>query len=213
MQSQFIESKTKGARFCTTPRLWAILLVAGGLLLSSSQLWSQEGRQRRPSCDLSGTWYGGSVVAYQMTIIPAASENQYIVLFEGMYKNSVMNTLFSGEIAKRENLYAGSIMQLSTSDPDFLNPPPIGKMPDIIAGWTSVEFVDCNTIKNTIPFFGLYFSNNIWQPGIVWNAEGKIPLVDAPDVDLLDILNGGRPIVETYHRLPKAIEPAVLHRD
>jgi hypothetical protein len=213
MQCQFIERKTKGAQFCTAARLWAILLVAVGLLLSSSQLWSQESRQRRPSCDLSGTWYGGSIVAYHLTIIPGASEGHYTVLFEGMYKNSVMNTHYSGEITRRGDHYTGPIMQLTTSDPDFLNPPPIGKMPDIIAGWTSMEMEDCNTIKNTIPFFGLYFAGNIWQPGIIWNAAGKIPLVDAPDVDLLDILNGGRPIVETYHRLPKVIEPALLHKE
>ncbi len=192
-----------------TPHLPAKLTLAAGLLLSASQVLAEPGPPR--SCDLAGTWYGGSVVAYQMTIVPAAAPGRYTVFFQGMYKNSVMNTAFTGELARKHDRYQGPFMQLSTSDPDFLNPPPIGKLPNVVAGWTSMELVDCNTIENRIPLFGVYLSGNIWQPGVVWATPGKTPLHDAPDVDLLDLLHGGSPVVETYRRLPKTVNPALLH--
>jgi hypothetical protein len=198
----------------------AFLLAAAVLLLPSPSLLSeevkhesQEVKHERPACDLSGTWYGGSIVGYQMTITPSVQMDHYIALGEGMYKNSVMNTSYTGELVKRGKLYEGPLMQLTTSDPDFLNWPPPPKMPDIVAAWSSLEMVDCNTIRNTIPFFGMYFAANIWQPGVVWVAQGKVPLIDAPDADLLDALAGGKPIVETYHRLPKAVNPILLHHD
>jgi hypothetical protein len=197
-----------------TTFLFSVVLLAGiFFLLPSSSLLSQEVKHGGPTCDLTGAWYGGSVVAYQMTIIPAPGESHVIVFAEGMYKNSVMNTVFTGEFAKKGNRYEGSLIQMTTPDPDFLNPPPIGKMPDTAAVWGSMEMLDCNTIKNTIPFFGIYLAANIWQPGIVWVAQGKVPLIDPPDVDLLDILAGGKPIVETYHRLSPAVNPALLHHN
>jgi hypothetical protein len=128
-----------------------------------------------------------------------------------MYKSSVMNTAYTGEVTVKRHRYEGPLMQLSTSDPSFLNPPPIGQMPDITAAWSSMEQVDCNTIKNTIPFFGIYFASNIWQPGVVWQTPGKVPFLDAPDVDLLDVLAGGVPVVETYRRVSRTVNPALLH--
>jgi hypothetical protein len=106
-----------------------------------------------------------------MTIIPTSPAGHYIVFAEGMYKNSVMNTAYTGKVEKKGELYVGPLMQLATSDPDFLNPPPIGKMPDLNVVWSEIEMVDCNTIKNTVPFFGYYFASNLWQPGIVWKSE------------------------------------------
>ena len=211
MQPQTVERTTAVARF-KTARLSAILTVAAGLLLSSSQLLAEPAGPPR-SCDLAGTWYGGSVVAYHMTIIPGVARGHYTVFAEGMYKNSVMNTVYTGQVARKHGRYEGPLMQLSTQDPDFLNPPPIWKMPDIIAGWSSMKLVDCNTIESRIPFFGVYFGSNIWQPGVVWTTPGKTPLLDAPDVDLLDVLAGGKPIVETYHRLLKTVNPTLLHED
>jgi hypothetical protein len=181
-------------------------------MLSSSPLLADSPGSPRP-CDLAGTWYGGSVVAYQMTIIPAAVPDHYTVFAQGMYKDGVMNTVYSGQVARKHNRYEGPLMQLSTSDPDFLNPPPIGKMPDITAVWSSMKLVDCNTVENRIPFFGVYFAANIWQPGVDWIAPGKTPLLDAPDVDLLNVLAGGMPIVESYHRLLKGVNPSLLHKN
>ena len=189
----------------------SFLVVA--VLLTSSSLLSQEANRGWPKCDLSGSWYGGGSATYHMTVTPARQLGHYIVSFEGMYKNSVLNTLFNGELVKKGNRYEGSGMSLFTTDPAFLNPPPIGKMPDIVAGWMFMEMTDCNTVKNTFPFLGMYFAGNVWQPGITWVTPGKVPLIDAPDVDLLDILTGGKPIVETYHRLLNTVNPNLLHHN
>ena len=78
-------------------------------------------------------------------------------------------------------------------------------MPDINAGWLSMKLVGCNTVSNLI-FFGLYLSNSVW-------SGQKTPMIDAPDVDLINGLNGGRPIVETYHRLPAKVNRALLHHE
>jgi hypothetical protein len=203
-------------RTCPIPRLqaahrFAILVLVGGLLLSASPLLA-EGPPR--SCDLTGTWYGGSIVAYHMTVVPAAKPGHFTVIAQGMYKDSVMNTVYTGQVAKKHDRYEGPLMQLSTSDDAFLGPPPlIGKMPDIIAGWTSMKLVDCNTIESRIPFFGLYAGSGIWEPGIVWKTDGKVPLVAAPDLDLLDFLNEGKPIKETYHRLLNTVNRDLLHKE
>ena len=187
-------------------RFAAAVVVVAGLAITSPLL--AEGRP--PGCDLAGTWYGGSVVAYHMTIVPTRVPDRYTVSFQGMYKNSVMNTAFTGELARKQGRYQGSFLQLTTGDPAFLNPPPIGKLPDIRVGWTSMKLVDCDTIENVIPFYGTYFGSTIWQPGIVWLDQGKVPLVDPPDVDILALL-GGKAVVETYHRLLKTINPDLLY--
>lgn len=142
-----------------------------------------------------------------------------------MYKDTVMNTMYAGVLVKNGKLFEGNGMSLTTRDPDFLKQPPIGKLPDITVGWFSIEKVDCNTLKNTIPFLGIYFgspvpgtSSGIWLPGTPWTGinwipNAKIPLLDAPDVDLIPVLTGDvKPIVETYHRLPETVNPALLHR-
>jgi len=66
-----------------TERISGKLVLLVGLVLASSQLLSQEVRGRH-GCDISGAWYGGSVVAYHMTIIPASPAGHYIVFAEGM---------------------------------------------------------------------------------------------------------------------------------
>lgn len=190
-----------------------VLLVAAGVLLTSTSVLSQQIKHGWPKCDLSGSWYGGGGATYHMTVTPTFPLGHYIVLFEGMYKNSVMMTMFTGELVKKGNRYEGSGQALFTTDPAFLNPPPIGTMPDIVVGWMSMEMTDCNTVKNTFPFLGLYFAANIWKPGIEWITPGKVPLIDAPDVDLLDIETGGKPLVETYHRLLNTVNPNLLHKN
>jgi len=126
-----------------------------------------------------------------------------------------MNTVYAGKVEKKGEFYVGSLMQLATNDTDFLNPPPIGKMPDLNVVWSEMQMqmVDCDTIKTTIPFFGYYFASHLWQPGIVWNPKGKIPLFDVPDIDRLDMLAGGAPIIESYHRVAESVNPKLLHKN
>lgn len=187
----------------------ACLAIAVGFLitvgLSAQQLRSE--LRSGSDCGIAGTWYGGSVVAYQMTIIPTALPDHYTVYFEGMFTESAKNTINTGTLVKRGQYYEGSILQFTSTDPAFATaPPPLGVMPDINAGWVSMKLVDCNNISNIVPFFGTYFAST------VWNGQ-KTPMVDAPDVDLLDILAGGKPIVETYHRLPAKVNRELLHHE
>ena len=187
-----------------------LFLIA--ILVVAATCFAQQGGGN--ACTPAGTWYGGSVVSYQMTIVPAGPAGHYIITAQGMYKNAALNTTYSGELVKVGNKYEGSMMQLSTPDTDFLNAPPIWKLPNVFAGWSTMELVDCNTLKNVIPFFGIYFASSVWSinPGepLAW-TNLKTPLVDAPDVDLVNVLGGGHPIIESYHRLGTAVNPALLH--
>jgi hypothetical protein len=118
---------------------------------------------------------------------------------------------------KNGKVYEGPTMSLTTQDPAYSGPPPFPTLPDLAVGWMSVEMVDCNTIKSTMPFLGVYSGASIWQPGtpwtgINWMPNAKTPLVDPPDVDLIPVLTGDvKPIVETYRRLPQTVKPALLH--
>lgn len=198
----------------------SIIVLIIGLAASVS---AQQGKGN--NCNITGTWYGGSVVAYKMTISQNVPGGTYTVVFEGMYKNSVMNTTYTTTLLRKGNRYEGSGLALVTQDPDFLNPPPIGKLPDILVGWFSMDLLDCNTIKNTIPFLGMYLGApipgvvpGIWQPGtpwsgIAWVAGAKAPMIDPPDVDMIPILSGDvKPIVETYRKVPNKVNPTLLHR-
>lgn len=149
-------------------RCYFTLAVIALLLSVTTGALAQQGKGNE--CTPAGVWYGGSAVAYHMTVIPAGP---YTVFAEGMYKDGVMTTSYWGALTKKNHKYEGSLMQLYTADPDFLNMPPIGKMPDIRAGWSSMEMLNCNTIKNTLPFFGLYLARNIWEPGVLWNLKGR----------------------------------------
>jgi len=84
-------------------------------------------------------------------------------------------------------------------------------MPDLVAGWMSLRMDDCNNMTNTMPFLGLYSGAGIWQPGPVW-VNAKKPMIDPPDLDLLVILTGGYPVVESYRRLPNNVSPSLLHK-
>ena len=196
--------------------LYLGLLLAVGLLVTATNgAFAQQGKGNE--CTIAGTWYGGSVVAYSMTITQSGPAGHYVTYAEGMYKTSILSTGYAGTLAKKGDKYEGSGMALETSRPEYLNPPPFEAMPDLVAAWFSAELVDCNTLRNTIPFFGTYFGSGIWKPGspwtgVNWTSGGKVPMVDAPDVDLIPILTGDtKPIVETYHRLPSKVNRALLH--
>ena len=184
-------------------RLSVILFI----LVFAAFASAQEGEGNE--CTLAGTWYGGSVVSYQMTIVPSGPAGHYTIFAEGMYTNSAKSTTYTGTMVKKGNKYVGNMMQLSTSDTAFQGQPPYNHMPDIFAGLSNFELTDCNTLKNTITRFGIYFGANIWEPGTpnggpIWKTGigVKIPALDPPDVDLIDILNHGHAtIIETYHRL------------
>lgn len=191
----------------------ALLVIALFSLVSFSS--AQHGRGN--DCTLAGVWYGGSVVAYRLTITPAGPAGHYSVITEAMYKNSVLSTNWTGEVTKKGRRYEGSMSALSTQDPAYAGPPPFANLPDIAAGWFTFELMDCNTMKSVIPFLGLYYGAGIWKPGtpwtgIDWAPNGKVPMIDTPDMDIIPFLTGDtKPIVETYHRVAQTVNPALLH--
>ena len=196
-------------------RYCVVLFVITLLVMVATNAFAQQGKGNE--CTPAGVWYGGSVVAYSLTITQSGPAGNYVTYGEGMYKTSILATGYSATLQKIGNKYEGAGMALETSSPEYLNPPPFKTLPDLAAAWFSIEMVDCNTIKNTIPFFGMYFGASIWQPGTPWSgvnwlSSGKVPFVDAPDLDLIPILTGAmKPIVETYHRVPTKVNPALLH--
>ena len=194
------------------------ILQLFGLLIAPAVLPCLAQQDQSNACTPEGTWYGGSVVAYFMTIVPAGADGQFTATAQPMYKNAVMSTGYSGSMKQNGNVYEGPTMSLTTQDPAYSGPPPFPNLPDLAVGWMSLEMLDCNTIRNTLPFFGQYLGASIWKPGtpwtgIEWLPNPKIPLVSPPDVDLIPILTGDtRPIVETYRRLPRSVNPALLHK-
>ena len=187
------------------------------LVIVVSSAFAQQGKGNE--CTPAGVWYGGSVVAYTLTITESGPAGHYTTYGEGMYKTSILATGYSATVEKKGRKYEGAGMALQTSNPEYLNAPPFQTLPDLAAAWFSIEMVDCDTIKNTIPFFGVYFGAGLWQPGspwsgIGWLTNGKVPFVDAPDLDMIPILTGDtKPIVETYHRVPSKVNPALLHHN
>ena len=167
------------------------------------------------NCTIAGTWYGGSVVGYQLTVTPSTPAGHYTFIFQGMYATvdpnngePVLAAHPTGELVKKGNAYEGSMLSLGGD-----NKPPMAltRMPDFEVGWVSMELLDCNTIKNTIPFFGIYFGVDIWSAGTPWTGPSWAPnpkalLNSEPDVDLIPILTGDvKPIVEIYRRVPTTV--------
>ena len=92
-------------------------------------------------CTIAGTWYGGSVVAYQMTVTPTTPAGHYIVMAEPMYVNpqAPLAAKYTGQLIKKADVYEGSILSLS-GDKSFINLPGTNpKMPDLEVGWETMQ--------------------------------------------------------------------------
>lgn len=96
-------------------RAFLVVLAAMALLSSFEGIGSAQEGKGNP-CTPAGVWYGGSVVAYRMTITPAGPAGQFTILTEAMYKNAVLSTMWAGQITKRGKKYEGSMSSLSTQD-------------------------------------------------------------------------------------------------
>lgn len=165
-------------------------------------------------CTPAGLWYGGSATPYKLTITQTGPATHYQAVFEPMYKNVVLNTTYTSLLEKKGNKYEGAGVILVSQDPNFVLQYPPPETPDLVVGWFSMELLDCNTIKNTIPFLGYYFGPPIWElavGGVNWVSPSKVPLVDPPDLDLLVMTNGGAPEIERYRRIATKVNPALLH--
>jgi hypothetical protein len=154
-------------------------------------------------CSPVGVWYGGSDFKYMLTIIPPnthvnhivgkgtpATEDTFLIRYEAVYPNAAWGyeawTSWSGQLVRNKDgrRYLGQSISRYTTSPEAQ--PPSGSFElDAVRNWN--EFVNCDTIRSTIDFFGAYFDLN------------RVPFVDAPD---LNYLPPEGKIIETCHRMP-----------
>ena len=169
-----------------------------------SPCFAQQGQGNE--CTIAGNWIGGSVVAYQMTIIPINPSGHYMVLTQPGFTEGTLATMFTQTVVKHGDVYEGGGVQLYSENPAFASgPPTLFLMPDVHVLWSSMKLTDCNTLTTSIPFFGLYFADGIF-------SGTTVPFVTPLDVDLVNVLNGGMPITESYRRLPTTKPaPELMH--
>jgi hypothetical protein len=163
------------------------LLVVVVLLLISVPAGFSQGIGKK--CDVSGTWYGGSAdpLQYLWTITPIGAGRYQSLIQAGFYPPAGQKswTTWSGEITKIDGKsYESQEMSYWV----FEGSP----LPQVQIVHTDIELTDCNTLVSTIDLWAAYLSFTLEMT----------PFVDDPDLDLLLILNGGQPIIETYRRLP-----------
>ncbi len=158
-----------------------LLLILGCVLLSIPSVAGNSA-----SCSATGTWYGGSDVKYLMTITPITGE-RFTVTSQPLLAIASLGlpawTGWSGEFRRiSTNRYVGHYTSLYTTSSQV--PPPADSYElDAVRGW--MEFADCNTIRITYDFYGLYFDLN------------KAPFIDLPDISV-----DASGILETFRRMP-----------
>ena len=155
------------------------------------------------SCDLSGTWYGGSDPHFQyLSTLSSMGAGRYSSTYQLAADvhpfGYVARTTWTGEAFKTgPRTYEQYAMSYWIWDPaaaaEFgqlmgITIDPTLPEVDIVRG--RLELVDCNTLTNTIDVYAAYFNF----------TPDKAPFVTTPDIDFLV----GGSIVETYHRMPLA---------
>jgi hypothetical protein len=149
-------------------------------------------------CNLSGTWYGGSDLAYpyKFTAAPIDGSRYTVTFWNADIANPNYNTwlwgwtdwtgvAIKGGPGQKINVYAVALYQLSPN----VYP---GMSPDMDVLHSTIEFTpDCNTIRHTIDTFYGY---------LPWTKD-KVPFFTEPDDNYLQDL-GVQTLVETYFRMP-----------
>ena len=157
------------------------------------------------SCDISGTWYGGSDPQYQYvwSLTPVGAGRYYSSIQNGYDVRPfgmVSASAWVGEAIKTgHKTFDTYNMSFWLWDPAAaaaagLDP----SLPEVDIVHSRVEFIDCNTFTSTIDVFGAYYSF----------TPARTPFVTPLDADFL----AGGTIVETYHRMPTTLagfQPAV----
>jgi hypothetical protein len=152
------------------------------------------------NCDISGTWYGGSDpnAPYLWTMTPMAG-GRYSSVAQQAYPFSLMpqyagTTNWSIDVNKvNAREYEAYGMSYWIYRWASLEQP---QLPELDIVRSHIRLVDCNTIKNTIDVFVVYFA---------FDSTSMTPFVTPADLDVLAELNGGAPIEETYHRMPTTL--------
>jgi hypothetical protein len=155
------------------------------------------------SCDISGTWYGGSDPAFQYlwTITPTGA-GRYSVLYQPGFDNRpfgyVTWTTWAGEVVKIDaRTYDAYGMSYWVWAPGAAPAGVDETLPEVDIVHSRVQLIDCNTLTASLDVYAGYFSF----------TPAKTPFVTPPDIDWLQILYGGATVVETYHRMPTTLAP------
>lgn len=158
------------------------------------------------SCDISGTWYGGSdpSTPYQLTVTPIGAGRYSVVAQQAIdirLFGGAMQTNWSGEIRKNGRTYDWyAMLYWVVTPPDQTTPP--APLPEVDIVHSRLRFVDCNTLKNTIDTYGAYFAFNPPYIDAEGNAvPGRTPFVDPVDFDIMAAI-GIPEFDEMYYRLP-----------
>jgi hypothetical protein len=178
-------------------RTWrtSVILLAAALLMASAPAASAEGVG--VSCDISGTWYGGSnpQTPYLWTITPMGG-GRYSSVAANAYPTSQLpgynsTTNWSIELRKvnARDYKAYGMSYFVYQWPDINTP----QLPEVDIVRSRVRLVDCNTMVSTIDVYAAYFS---------FDSTSMTPFVTPPDIDFLAVYLGWAALVETYHRMP-----------
>ncbi len=154
------------------------------------------------SCDLTGTWYGGSNPQYPYLVsMTPTGPGRYFSSFQNGYDVHpvppgyyVAATAWVGETIKKGSktfdsyIMAYWLWDSATAAAAGLDP----SLPEVDIVHSRIKFIDCNTFTSTIDVFSAYLSF----------TPDKTPFVTPPDFSYLPPEGL---IVETYHRMPTTL--------
>ncbi len=145
--------------------------------------------QTPAACSPVGTWYGGSNEVKALLTIAPITGDQFTIRAQILGNVAAVGvpawTSWEGQLVRsKANVYVAHEISMYTSS-DTFPPAPDSYELDAVRGYLS--FTDCNNIKFTYDFYGVYFDLN------------KVPFVDSPEISV-DMTGS----LETYHRMPTA---------
>ena len=163
-----------------------LILLAAALALSSVT----SGESSAPSCNLEGTWFGGSADAKFLLTITQTPGGDYTISFGPAFSMAdmglVVATACNGSITKTPGKdYEVFAIVMANRTPGHPAP-----TVDVMGVHGFVRVIDCNTIRIDYDFYGGYLADSIW-------TLGKMPFLDIPDY-----VPNPPPFSETYRRMP-----------
>lgn len=139
------------------------------------------------TCDPTGTWIGGGdnppgpAPTYQLTFVPTGA-GRYAVTAQFIPDPGIHSTMFTGELSK-VGAQTYKLELIATYDID-------GATQELDAVYGDFVMADCDTMKDSITWFGVYLPI----------TSDKVPFVTQPEIEVIRDLVG-QPITETYHRV------------
>jgi hypothetical protein len=153
------------------------------------------------ACDPTGTWVGGGdplYPSYQLTVTPEGG-GRYTVLYQMMFDPGTHATAYTGEMKRdRGGAYVEQICASITLNQELVDfYASLGivveqpGLPEVDCVHARKVMLDCDTMQTTIDWFGWYIPFSL----------DKIPFTTQPEIEFINDLNGGEPLLETYHRV------------